>query len=108
MEASQTWNSLGNFCQKELRMNDEIQQEVGGSSKEKSQERQGILRDLNREEKNRAVEDQMARTMKVVPTQYDLLYQDAMARIQRHQRIQSTFITKDCTFEPKINRLDQT
>jgi len=31
---------------------------------------------------------------------------DAIARMVRHERIQQSFISKECTFEPKINRSD--
>ena len=40
----------------------------------------------------------------LVPSQYDLLYQDAMARVVRHKRIQKAFIERDCTFAPQINK----
>lgn len=70
--ASQTWNSLRNL-KTDQREND---QEAGGS-KEKSQERrEGPEKGLDRVEEGKQMGNQL-----LPPTQYELLYQDAMARV---------------------------
>jgi len=79
VRASQTWSSLRNM-KNDLR---EADQEVGGSTKEKSQERQGVPR----EGPDRGLGADYESDLDEPPTQYELLYQDAMARVQRHKRI---------------------
>lgn len=85
----------------DLVRNDEllVQEEVGGSIGQKA-EIQGILREQMRDIK----EEQHVQEKFVIPSQYDLLYQDAMSRLLRHQRIQKAFMEKDCTFTPQINK----
>lgn len=40
----------------------------------------------------------------IVPSQVDLLYQDALQRQLRKQRIQENYLHEECTFQPNVNR----
>ena len=55
----------------------------------------------NSREEHEAIEEAIKKAA-TEPSQYDLLYQDAMARALRHKRLREAFTPADCTFEPKL------
>ena len=90
VQASQTWYSFKNLSKKaETNDGDDIlsNEEVGG---------QGMMRSLG-------TNDNLPKTI-VVPSQIDLLYQDALQRQQRKKRLEHTVAHEECTFQPNVNR----
>lgn len=90
VQASQTWYSFKNLSkQAENNDGDDIlsNEEVGG---------QGMMRSLG-------TNDNLPKTI-VVPSQIDLLYQDALQRQKRKKRLEHTVVHEECTFQPNVNR----